>query len=63
MKAYKEVKCCRICGNERLVPVLNLGDQVLSGIFPESNQQAIPIPPQPPVITADFPLNDSFMII
>ena len=45
MKAYKEVKCCRICRNERLVPVLNLGNQVLSGIFPESSQQTIPITP------------------
>jgi len=45
MKAYKKVKCCRICGNETLVPVLNLGDQVLSGIFPESSEQTIPITP------------------
>lgn len=45
MKAYKEVKNCRICGNDQFVPVLDLGSQVLSGIFPESNSQSVPLAP------------------
>ena len=33
---YQEIKKCRICGNTELVSVLNLGDQALTGIFPET---------------------------
>ena len=32
---FHEIKKCRVCGNEELVTVLNLGDQYLSGIFPK----------------------------
>src|SRR5438270_40799 len=28
---------CRICGNANLVPIVDLGDQPLSGIFPEAH--------------------------
>ena len=45
MKAYREIKNCRICGNDQFVSVLDLGSQVLSGIFPESISQSIPIAP------------------
>ena len=31
---YKKVEKCRICGNTNLVRVLNLGDQMLTGVFP-----------------------------
>ena len=31
---YKIFNECRICGNDNLIPVINLGNQVLSGIFP-----------------------------
>lgn len=31
---YKKVKACRICGNERLERVLDLGEQMLTGVFP-----------------------------
>lgn len=33
------VERCRICGNERLVPVLSLGAQPLSSVFPEPGQR------------------------
>ena len=32
---YREIKKCRICGNEYLTAVLNLGNLYLSGIFPK----------------------------
>lgn len=38
---YREVNRCRICGNDDLVPVLDLGNQSLSGIFPKSRSQEI----------------------
>jgi len=31
---YKKVKACRICGNEHLERVLDLGEQMLTGVFP-----------------------------
>ncbi len=43
--SYQEINCCRICSNEQLVPIVNLGSQVLSGIFPDSTDQAVPITP------------------
>ncbi len=38
---YREIKRCRICGNEDLVPIINLGKQYLTGIFPESKKRAL----------------------
>lgn len=32
---------CRICGNSSLVPVLSLGDQFLTGVFPRSREEQI----------------------
>jgi NDP-4-keto-2,6-dideoxyhexose 3-C-methyltransferase len=31
---YKKVHKCRICGNANLAPVLDLGEQMLTGVFP-----------------------------
>ncbi len=31
---YREIEKCRICGNTNLVPVLSLGEQHLTGVFP-----------------------------
>jgi hypothetical protein len=31
---YREIEKCRICGNEKLSPVLSLGEQFLTGVFP-----------------------------
>ena len=41
MTNYKEIKHCRICGNNDLFPILNLGEQALTGIFPKSRDQRI----------------------
>jgi hypothetical protein len=38
---YKQITECRICGNANLVRVLDLGDQVLTGVFPSTPQAAI----------------------
>lgn len=32
--SYSEISKCRVCGNEKLTPVLSLGSQPLSGIYP-----------------------------
>ncbi len=37
----KEVKKCRICGNDDLVPVIDLGKQALTGIFPREKNQSL----------------------
>lgn len=34
----KTIQSCRICDNPNLVEILDLGDQALTGIFPEPNQ-------------------------
>lgn len=31
---YNKISKCRICGNHNLVPVVDLGDQYLTGVFP-----------------------------
>lgn len=33
--SYKEIDRCRVGGSENLVPVLNLGNQALTGVFPK----------------------------
>lgn len=37
----KEIKSCRICGNQKLDSVLDLGQQTLTGVFPHSPTEAI----------------------
>jgi hypothetical protein len=32
---YSEITKCRLCGNENLLPVLDMGIQTLSGVFPK----------------------------
>ena len=44
-EVYKEQVTCRVCGNERFVPIVDLGTQVLSGIFPEDSAVVIPATP------------------
>jgi C-methyltransferase C-terminal domain/Putative zinc binding domain/Methyltransferase domain len=36
MHTYRELRACRLCGSTHLIPVLNLGLQSLTGIFPRS---------------------------
>lgn len=31
---YREIDACRICGNHELAPVVSLGEQYLTGVFP-----------------------------
>jgi len=38
---YKSIDRCRICGNQRLESVLDLGVQMLTGVFPRSRGQAV----------------------
>jgi hypothetical protein len=42
---YKEIKQCRICGNHRLIPVLDLGLQALTAVFPKQKIQPAPSGP------------------
>jgi hypothetical protein len=44
-KNYSEIKKCRICGNTNLVPVLDLGEMALSGVFPKTKDEKVPISP------------------
>lgn len=38
---YSTITKCRICGSAELVPVLNLGEQSLTGVFPSKKDQKI----------------------
>jgi hypothetical protein len=38
---YSRIERCRICGNTNLAPVLDLGEQMLTGVFPRSRGQAV----------------------
>lgn len=38
---YKKTEKCRICGNTNLVQVLDLGDQMLTGVFPRAPDATI----------------------
>ena len=37
----KQIDQCRICGNKELLPVLSLGNQFLTGVFPRSPSEKI----------------------
>lgn len=39
--SYKEITACRISGSSRLVPVLSLGEQALTGVFPSSTESPV----------------------
>jgi NDP-4-keto-2,6-dideoxyhexose 3-C-methyltransferase len=36
--SYREIEKCRICGNRRLEPILDLGLQALTGVFPKRGE-------------------------
>lgn len=44
-KMAKRIHCCRICGNTNLSPVLDLGEQALTGVFPKSRDAAVTVGP------------------
>ncbi len=41
MHKYKKVERCRICGNTRLERVLDLGEQMLTGVFPRTKNAKV----------------------
>lgn len=41
MTTYRKITVCRSSGSDHLVPVLNLGLQALTGIFPRSSESAV----------------------
>ena len=41
MNAYKEIEQWRVSGSKNLVPVLSLGNQVLTGVFPRSISEKV----------------------
>lgn len=41
MTLYTAVTACRVCGNQRLEPLLDLGVQTLTGVFPRDRQEAL----------------------
>jgi len=45
MNRFKEIKACRICGNQDFLPIIDLGSQVLSGIFPDKDDVVVPSTP------------------
>jgi NDP-4-keto-2,6-dideoxyhexose 3-C-methyltransferase len=42
---YKEIATCRICGNPELEPLLDLGMQALTGVFPHTTDEIVPYGP------------------
>lgn len=38
---YKEITKCRICGNSDLLPILDLGVQALTGVFPKTRNETV----------------------
>src|SRR5262245_22643782 len=36
------IRTCRICGSARLHPILDLGVQALTGLFPRSKREPVP---------------------
>lgn len=38
---YRSVEKCRVCGNSELLPVADLGEQTLTGVFPRHRNQKI----------------------
>ena len=42
---YKKIEQCRICGNSHLVRVLDLGEQMLTGVFPRERVRDVTIGP------------------
>lgn len=42
---YNEITKCRICGNTHLVPIIDLGEQSLTGVFPKSREEKVDVAP------------------
>jgi hypothetical protein len=44
MKIHRISKC-RLCGNEHLIEIVSLGEQVLTGVFPKQSDEPVPLGP------------------
>ncbi|MES2579469.1 MAG: class I SAM-dependent methyltransferase [Pseudomonadota bacterium] len=42
---YKKINQCRICGNKHLEQVLDLGEQMLTGVFPRDKHASVTVGP------------------
>jgi hypothetical protein len=42
MLVYRAIDKCRICGNENLESLLDLGEQALTGVFPKHMEEPVP---------------------
>lgn len=42
---YKKINQCRICGNKTLIQVLDLGEQMLTGVFPANQNDKVTVGP------------------
>lgn len=42
---FRKIDRCRICGNSELTPILSLGKQALTGVFPKTRETPITIGP------------------
>src|SRR5690242_4928004 len=56
---YGEISRCRICGNTRLEPILDLGMLALTGVFPKTADQPVPIAPLQLVKCGEEPGGDT----
>ena len=45
MSNYVALDRCRISGSKTLVPILDLGEQALTGVFPRTNQEPVTVGP------------------
>ena len=45
MAVYKNIKECRICKNQQLDLILDLGEMALTGIFPKNKTEQVPTGP------------------
>jgi NDP-4-keto-2,6-dideoxyhexose 3-C-methyltransferase len=54
---YRATKYCRICENQNLASVLDLGQQCLTGLFPKTSEQAVARAPME-LVKCDGPAND-----
>lgn len=41
-ETHRAITRCRVCGNPNLAPVLDLGEQAMTGIFPKSKSESVP---------------------
>ena len=39
--SYTTIDCCRICGQSQLLPILHLGNQALTGVFPATRDEYV----------------------